>query len=177
MSQPISVSVQMDAQSFHDFAAFDLLRHHKRWHRPLLFTVILLVFAGICLSQVGQREGAALLTVVLAVIALGVPTVYFWTFFHNLSLQIKKMGLSQPKPFYHLLLDDEGLSVWMAGGHDKAAPTHQYPWQNLYIVYRVPGALYLYVQQNQAYLLNDSIDAAWAFLSQKLPPKRLRDCR
>ena len=160
MSQPISVSVQMDAQSFHDFAAFDLLRHHKRWHRPLLFTVILLVFAGICLSQVGQREGAALLT-----------------FFHNLSLQIKKMGLSQPKPFYRLLLDDDGLSVWMAGGQDKAAPTHQYPWQSLYIVYRVPGALYLYVQQNQAYLLNDSIDAAWAFLSQKLPPKRLRDCR
>ena len=27
MSQPISVSVQMDAASFHDFAAFDLLRH------------------------------------------------------------------------------------------------------------------------------------------------------
>ena len=87
------------------------------------------------------------------------------------------MGLSQPKPFYRLLLDDDGLSVWMAGGQDKAAPTHQYPWQNLYIVYRVPGALYLYVQQNQAYLLNDSIDAAWAFLSQKLPPERLRDCR
>ena len=29
MSQPISVSVQMDAASFHDFAAFDLLRHRK----------------------------------------------------------------------------------------------------------------------------------------------------
>ena len=35
MSQPISVSVQMDAASFHDFAAFDLLRHHKAWHRHL----------------------------------------------------------------------------------------------------------------------------------------------
>lgn len=177
MSQPISVSVRMDAQSFHDFAAFDLLRHHKRWHRPLLFTVILLVFAGICLSQVGQREGAALLTVVLAVVALGVPAVYFWTFFHNLSVQIKKMGLSQPKPFYRLLLDDEGLSVWMAGEQDKPEPTHQYPWQSIYTVYRVPGALYIYVQQNQAYLLNESTDAAWAFLSEKLPPERLRDRR
>ena len=173
----LSISVEMDAGSFHKFAAFDLLRHKKAWHRPVLFTAILLVFAGICLSQVGQREGAALLTVVLAVVALGVPTVYFWTFFHNLSLQIKKMGLSQPKPFYRLLLDDEGLSVWMAGGQDKAAPTHQYPCQNLYIVYRVPGALSLYVQQNQAYLLNDSIDAAWAVLSQLLPPERLRVCR
>ena len=107
MSQPISVSVQMDAASFHDFAAFDLLRHHKAWHRPLMFTAILLVSAGFCLSQVGQKDGAALLTVVLAVVALGVPAVYFWTFFHSLSLQIKKMGL--PRPFYRLLLDDEGL--------------------------------------------------------------------
>ena len=75
MSQPISVSVQMDAASFHDFAAFDLLRHRKAWHRPLAFTAILLVSAGFCLSQVGQKDGAALLTVVLAVVALGVLTV------------------------------------------------------------------------------------------------------
>ena len=177
MAQPISVSIRMDAASFHDFAAFDLLRHHKRWRRPLLFTAILLLFAGICLSQVGQREGAALLTIVLAVIALGVPAVYFWTFFHNLSAQIKKMGLEQPKPFYRLLLDDSGLSVWMAGEQDKPEPTHQYPWQNIYTVYRTPGALYIYVQQNQAYLLNESIDAAWDFLSGKLPADRLRDCR
>ena len=96
MSQPISVSVQMDAASFHDFAAFDLLRHRKAWHRPLVFTAILLVSAGVCLSQVGQKDGAALLTVLLAVVALGVPAVYFWTFFHSLSLQIKKMGLPRP---------------------------------------------------------------------------------
>ena len=62
MSQPISVSVLMDAASFHDFAAFDLLRHRKAWHRPLAFTAILLVSAGVCLSQVGQKDGAALLT-------------------------------------------------------------------------------------------------------------------
>lgn len=117
MSQPISVFVQMDAASFHDFAAFDLLRHHKAWHRPLVFTAILLVSAGVCLSQVGQKDGAALLTVLLAVVALGVPAVYFWTFFHSLRLQIKKMGL--PRPFYRLLLDDEGLSVWMAGEQDS----------------------------------------------------------
>lgn len=177
MSQPISVSVQMDAVSFHDFAAFDLLRHQKRWRRPVLFTAILLLSAGICLSQVGQREGAALLTVVLAIVALGVPAVYFWTFFHNLSLQIKRMGLSQPKPFYRLLLDEEGLSVWMAGEQDKPEPTHQYPWQSIHTVYRTPGAIYIYVQQNQAYLLNESNDAAWNYMSEKLPAERLHDCR
>lgn len=73
--------------------------------------------------QVGQKDGAALLTVVLAVVALGVPAVYFWTFFHSLSLQIKKMGL--PRPFYRLLLDDDGLSVWMAGEQDKPEASRQ----------------------------------------------------
>ena len=95
MSQPISISVQMDAASFHDFAAFDLLRHHKAWHRPLVFTAILLVSAGFCLSQVGQKDGAALLTVVLAVVALGVPAVYFWTFFQPLQAD-QKAGSAPP---------------------------------------------------------------------------------
>ena len=165
MSQPISVSVQMDAASFHDFAAFDLLRHRKAWHRPLAFTAILLVSAGFCLSQVGQKDGAALLTVVLAVVALGVPAVYFWTFFHSLSLQIKKMGL--PRPFYRLLLDDEGLSE----------ASRKYAWHDMHLAYRTPNAIYLYVQQNQAYLLNDSLDAAWSLLQASLPAERLHDMR
>ena len=175
MSQPISVSVQMDAASFHDFAAFDLLRHHKAWHRPLVFTAILLVSAGFCLSQVGQKDGAALLTVVLAVVALGVPAVYFWTFFHSLSLQIKKMGL--PRPFYRLELDAAGLSVWMAGEQNKTEPTNRYTWNTVYCAYRTKEAVYIYVQRNQAYLLNDSLDAAWSLLQASLPAERLHDMR
>ena len=175
MSQPISVSVQMDAASFHDFAAFDLLRHHKAWHRPLVFTAILLVSAGFCLSQVGQKDGAALLTVVLAVVALGVPAVYFWTFFHSLSLQIKKRGL--PRPFYRLELDAAGLSVWMAGEQNKTEPTNRYTWNTVYCAYRTKEAVYIYVQKNQAYLLNDSLDAAWSLLQASLPAERLHDMR
>lgn len=175
MTQVLSISVEMDAESFHKFAAFDLMRHKKAWQRPLLFTVILLVFAGICLSQVGQREGAALLTVVLAVVALGVPAVWFWTFFHNLRTQIKKMGL--PRPFYRLELGEAGLDVWMAGEQDKPAPSHSYPWQNLHLAYRTPDAVYLYVQQNQAYLVNSDLDVVWNLLTEKLPPQRLRDFR
>ena len=175
MSQPIQVSITMDAASFHNFASFDLFRHQKRWQRPLAFTAILLVFAGICLSQVGVREGAALLAVVLAVVALGVPAVYFYTFFHNLRTNIKKLGL--PRPFYRLQLDEDGLSVWMAGEQDKPEPTHQYPWQNVPVAYRTPDAVYLYVQQNQAYLVNAEQDAVWDFLKSRLPAARLRDFR
>lgn len=175
MPQVLSISVEMDAGSFHKFAAFDLLRHKKAWHRPLLFTAILLVFAGICLSQVGQREGAPLLTVVLAVVALGLPAVWFWTFFHNLKNQIRKLGL--PRPFYRLELSAAGLDVWMAGEQDKSEPSRHYDWQSIHLAYRTPDAIYLYVQQNQAYLLNTELDAAWTCLQAQLSQERLRDFR
>ena len=136
MSQPINVSITMDAASFHKFRSFDLFRHQKRWRRPLAFTAILLVFSCICLSQVGVREGAALLAVVLAVVALGLPAVYFYTFFRDLRTTIKKLGL--PRPFYRLRFDDTGLAVWMAGEQDRPEPSHQYPWQDLHIAYRTP---------------------------------------
>lgn len=175
MAQNVCVSVQMDEKSFHDFASFDLLRHNKGWQRPAVFTAILLVCASICLSQIGKREGAGLLTAVLAIVALGLPAVYFGTFFSNLSKQIKKLGL--PRPFYRLELDAAGLSVWMAGAQNKAEPTNRYTWNTVYCAYRTKEAVYIYVQKNQAYLLNESMDAAWSLLSSALPAASLHDCR
>lgn len=173
--QPITVTVSMDNASFREFSTFDLFRHQKRWRRPLLFTAILLVFAGICMTQIGLREGAGLLTAVLAVVALGLPAVYFGTYFYNLSRSIKKMGL--PRPFYRLTLDDAGLSVWLAGQLDKAEPSRQVPWEMLHKAYRTATAIYIYVAPTQAYLWNGSQDAAWAALSDHLPADRLLDLR
>ena len=142
MTQNVCVSVQMDEKSFHDFASFDLLRHNKGWQRPAVFTAILLVCAGICLSQIGKREGAGL-----------------------------------PRPFYRLELDAAGLSVWMAGEQNKTEPTNRYTWNTVYCAYRTKEAVYIYVQKNQAYLLNESMDAAWSLLSSALPAASLHDCR
>lgn len=85
------------------------------------------------------------------------------------------MGL--PRPFYRLLLDDEGLSVWMAGEQDKPEASRKYAWHDMHLAYRTPNAIYLYVQQNQAYLLNDSLDATWSLLQAFLPAERLHDMR
>ena len=76
-----------------------------------------------------------------------------------------------------LLLDDEGLSVWMAGEQDKPEASRKYAWHDMHLAYRTPNAIYLYVQQNQAYLLNDSLDAAWSLLQASLPAERLHDMR
>ncbi|MBD9127556.1 MAG: YcxB family protein, partial [Faecalibacterium prausnitzii] len=50
-------------------------------------------------------------------------------------------------------------------------------WHDMHLAYRTPNAIYLYVRQNQAYLLNDSLDAAWSLLQASLPAERLHDMR
>mgnify|MGYP001294473805 CR=1 FL=1 len=141
----------------------------------LLLPLASFLVLGLAGMKMRPAVAGAVGTAVLAVVALGVPAVYFWTFFHSLSLQIKKMGL--PRPFYRLLLDDEGLSVWMAGEQDKPEASRKYAWHDLHLAYRTPNAIYLYVRQNQAYLLNDSLDAAWSLLQASLPAERLHDMR
>ena len=47
----------------------------------------------------------------------------------------------------------------------------------MYCAYRTKEAVYIYVQKNQAYLLNESMDAAWSLLSSTLPAASLHDCR
>ena len=177
MSQTISVSVQMTQKNFRDFRVFDVFRHQKAWKRPLIFAVILLTSAAICLSQVGKREGALLLTIVLTVVALGLPGVYFGTFFHQLSQIIKKMKL--PQPFYRVELSGDGEQ-------DKPAPTYQYPWADVLCAYRTADAIYLYVaaadekapggKRSLAYLLDQDMDSVWELLGC-LPADKRRDCR
>ena len=95
MSQPITVSVTMDAASFRRFRWFDLLQHNRIWKRPLVFTAILLVFAGVCLTQLNTRHEAGLLAGVLALVALGLPAVYFWNCAHGIKIFIRKLGLDK----------------------------------------------------------------------------------
>lgn len=175
MSQKITTSVQMTAKEFHNFAVFDLFRHQKRWQRPALFTAILLVSSGICMTQIGKREGAGLLTAVLAIVAVGLPTVYFGTFFYNLSKQIKKLNF--PRPFYRIEVEDGQMNVWMAGQQNKAEPTNRYALSDLHCAYRTESAIYIYVQPAQAYLLGESLERFWAALGQALPAEKLHDCR
>lgn len=184
MSQLISVLVEMDEKRFRDFRVFDVFRHQKAWKRPLLFALILLAFAAVCLTQVGKREGAALLAGVLAVVGLGLPAVYFGTFFHQLSQIVEKMKL--PQPFYRVELAEDGIRVWLTGELDKTDPTYRYNWEDALCAYRTADAVYLYVnapdsqapggRRPLAYLLDQSTDAVWALLG-RLPADKLRDCR
>ena len=56
-------------------------------------------------------------------------------------------------------------------------PSNRYTWNTVYCAYRTKEAVYIYVQKNQAYLLNESMDAAWSLLGSALPAASLHDCR
>ena len=100
MSQTISVSTTMGEQGFRDFAVFDAFHHRKAWLRPAVFAAIMLAFAAVCLSQLGKRPGAGLLAAVLAIVGIGLPVSYFYSFFRSVSRQIKQMHL--PRAFYRV---------------------------------------------------------------------------
>ena len=167
MSHTISVSTTMDGPGFHDFAVFDAFHHRKAWLRPAIFAAIMLAFAAVCLSQ--------LLAAVLAIVGIGLPASYFYSFFHSVSKQIRQMHL--PRAFYRVELADTGIAVWMYGQQDKPEPTNRHAWDNFYCAYRTDNAVYLYVEKEKAYLLNDRMEAVWQFLTGILPKEKLHDCR
>ena len=175
MSHTISVSTTMDGPGFHDFAVFDAFHHRKAWLRPAIFAAIMLAFAAVCLSQLGKRPGAGLLAAVLAIVGIGLPASYFYSFFHSVSKQIRQMHL--PRAFYRVELADADIAVWMYGQQDKPEPTNRHAWDSFYGAYRTDNAVYLYVEKEKAYLLNDRMEAVWQFLTGILPKEKLHDCR
>ena len=175
MSHTISVSTTMDGPGFHDFAVFDAFHHRKAWLRPAIFAAIMLAFAAVCLSQLGKRPGAGLLATVLASVGIGLPASYLYSCDHSVSKQIRQMHL--PRAFYRVELADTGIAVWMYGQQDKPEPTNRHAWDNFYCAYRTDNAVYLYVEKEKAYLLNDRMEAVWQFLTGILPKEKLHDCR
>ena len=173
----LSIPVRMDTASFREFSAFDVLTRQKRWRRPLLFAVLMAAFAIICFTQVGRREGAALLGTVLAVIGVGLPVVYFATFFQSVNKQAKQLKLETPRDVYRVELSDSGVRVLEAGKQDKQSLVQRYEWAQLYGAWRTSTAVYIYVESGKASLLPGKqipggLDAAWKFVQEKLPAEK-----
>ncbi len=170
----LSIPVRMDAAAFRKFSAFDVLIRQKRWQRPLLFAVLMMAFSVICFTQVGRREGAALLGTVLAVIGIGLPIVYFATFFQSVSRQAKRLKLDTPRDVYRVELSESGVRILEAGRQDDRSPVQHYEWPQLYGAWRTGTAVYIYAESGKAFLLPGpqipgGLDAAWKFIEEQLP--------
>lgn len=152
-SGTITVASRIDPKTFYRFAVFDTLKLRKRWISPAVFAGIFLVCALICFFMRAKTESAALLGTVLLAVGLGVPAVYFGTFFHSLTQQARTMKLQQAAVAYTVTLSDAGVRVT---GGKSGGGTVSFRWDQLFGVYQVPGCVYLYVSPRQAFLLPES---------------------
>ncbi len=173
----LSVPVRLDTALFREFSVFDVFTRQKRWRRPLLFAVLMAAFAVVCFTQIGKREGAALLGMVLLIVGVGLPLVYIASFFQSVSRQAKRMKLEKPRNVYRVELSADGVRVLEAGRQNSQSSGQFFEWAQLYGAWRTATAVYIYVENTKAYLLPGKQipggpDAAWKYVQEKLPSEK-----
>ena len=143
----VTVPVKLTAKGFRDFAIYDTLVRQRRWVLPVVFCLILSASAAICYTLRGRSPNAGMLVGVLLVVGLGLPLVYFISFFNSIRQQNRRMGLREPKEVYTVTLDGQGVHV------DAGAEHMDHTWDSVYQAHLRPDAVYLYPSPRQAYLL------------------------
>ena len=95
----METKVVLDSRTFREFSIFDMLARRKAWKSPVTFASIMTISAIVCFIM-HKTDGAVLLGSILLMIGLGMPIVYFASFFLNLKEEIKKQKLSQGRYVY-----------------------------------------------------------------------------
>lgn len=173
----MTIDVLLNKEVFRRFTIFDILKRRKLWRSPTLFALILGISACICFLM-RQVDGAILLGAVLLIVGLGMPCIYFLSFFRSLNRQIIENDLLRPKKVYTLHLTDGDAGIAVDNGREHV----DYRWSNVYRVYRDTLATYLYITPERAFLLphdcvEESADALWKLIGRNVPSDRIVDLR
>ena len=144
------IHVKLDAKTFRRFSRFDALRLRKKWVRPVVFALILVAFAVVALLT--GKEQAGMIAAVLLTVGLGLPLVYFGTFFSQVNLQVERHKLDRPRAVYTVVLNADGIRV--TNDQKEEAPLVA-PWKDVRAAFRAKGCVYIYVTAARAFLLPD----------------------
>ena len=139
------IPVRLDAKTFRRFSRFDALRLRRKWRRPVAFALILIAFAAVALLS--RKAQAGMIAAVLLAVGLGLPLVYFGSFFSQVNMQAVRYGLDRPRRVYTVTLNDDGVGVV---NDQKAEDTVRVPWKEVQAAFRVRGCVYLYVNAARA---------------------------
>ena len=164
----IVIPVKMDEKTFRCFARFDTFRLRRKWVRPAVFSLILIVFAFVALLL--RREQSGLIAAVLLVVGIGLPLVYIGTFLSQVNMQAVQLKLKPPRHVYTVTLRESGVTV---ENKQKQEETPELPWSSMKKAYRRKGCVYLYATATKAYLLPDGQanvpdQEVWDFLEKHL---------
>ena len=168
MRTEYTIPVKLDAKTFRRFCRFDMLRLRKRWVRPVVFALILIVFAFVALLS--KKQEAGMIAAVLLAVGLGLPLVYFGTFLSQVNLQVARFKLDKPRRVYTVTLNNDGVQV--TNDQMAEAPV-QVPWKQMQAAFRAKGCIYLYVNAARAFLLPDGqgnapAEEIWAYLAKHM---------
>ena len=169
----ITVHVKLDAAAFRRFAVFDNLILRRRWIRPVLFCLLMAAFAAVCFCL--KKEQSTLIGSLLLLLGVGMPLVYFGTFFYQIRTQIKRLGLKTPQAVYTLQFGPDGVRI---DNDRKQEETQTLAWNRVYAACRVKNDVYLYATPARAFLIPDgqadaSADELWRRIAGHVNPKRL----
>ena len=173
----MKIEVCLSTKLFRRFSFFDTFRRRKAWKRPVLFFVIMAVFAGICF-YLREREGAVLLGGVLGGIGVLLPGGYLLSFLLSVNKQASDQGLAGVKHVYTLELDPDSKMFTVDNGKQRV----NLKWKEVHCIYRDSVAAYLYVSPRQAFILpyscmEDATDGFWPLVKDKLPEEKIVDLR
>lgn len=159
-----TIPVRLDAKTFRRFSYFDTLKLRKRWVRPVVFALILIAFAAVAL--ISRKPQSGMIAAVLLAVGLGLPLVYFGSFFSTVNMQVARFGLDKPHRVYTVVLNADGVHVT---NNQKAEAAVQVPWKEVQAAFRAKGCIYLYVNAARAFLLPDGQGSApaeeiWGYL-------------
>ena len=160
----METKVLLDSRTFKEFTVFDVLYRRKAWKGPVTFAYIMTLSAIICFIM-HKIDGAILLGSVLLVIGLGMPVVYFLSFFINLKDEVKKERLSEARYVYTVSLDSSAIHV----RNEKEEASYQ--WVKTYHAYRNYDAIYLYITTERAFIIpSDKAeqDRIWDLILKKM---------
>ena len=153
---------------FRNFTIFDILKRRKSYRSPLIFASILSVSALICFIM-NKIDGAVLLGSVLLIVGLGMPLVYFTTFFASLRKQVKAQNLNPPRLVYTLDLTDKEDGIHIENGKEQVT----YKWKKAHSAYNAKDCIYLYLTSDRAFLLpkanlKEEEKAVWHLIVKRL---------
>ncbi|MBR6221220.1 MAG: YcxB family protein [Clostridia bacterium] len=171
MGQEYTVRVRLDAKTFKRFCRFDTLRLRKKWARPTVFALIMIAFAAVALLS--RRPQSGMIAAVLLAVGVGLPLVYFGTFFSQVNMQVERYNLKPARDVYTVRLNREGVHVT---NDQKAEEQLDAPWKDVQAAFRAKGCAYLYVNAARAFLLPDGqadapADELWAYIEKHMGDK------
>jgi len=168
----MKIDVILSETLFRRFTMFDILKRRKMWRSPVIFASILSSCACVCYIM-HHVDGAILLGSVLLLVGLGMPCVYFCTFFSSLSKEIKNQKLKTPRQVYSLELTDKPDGIFIRNKSEKAT----YKWDQVFHAYRDKTATYLFITAQRGFILphnciSEGSEALEELLIQMLPENR-----